>query len=121
MVMRFVRTLLVILFGAVIVALSVANRHNVRLVLDPFINRDTAYSVQAPLFLCLFAALFAGVILGGCAMWLMQGRWRRQARTERREAAIWRREAENLKRGLQSGNAVRLERGAAPGAARAFR
>jgi hypothetical protein len=121
MLMRFLRTLLVILFGFAIVALSVANRHDVRLILDPFINRDAAYSIELPLFLYLFAALFAGLILGASAMWLVQGRWRRQARSERREAAIWRREAENLKRGLQAGHSVRLERGGPQSAAGAYR
>lgn len=118
---RFVRTMLLVLIGGAVIALAVANRHDVRLVLDPFINRDAALSVEAPLFLFLFAMFFAGLIIGALAMWLVQGYWRRTARTERREAAIWRREAENLKRGLQSGAAQIDVAAGASSPARAFR
>jgi uncharacterized integral membrane protein len=98
---RFLRAFILILLGAAIVAIAVANRHGTRLVLDPFINREVAASVEAPLFVYLFAALIVGVVLGASVMWIMQGKWRHTARRERREASIWRREAENLKRGLQ--------------------
>lgn len=116
---RLMRTIVLVLVGIAIISLSVANRHSVRLVLDPFIDRDVALAIQAPLFLYLFAALIAGVVIGGLTMWAMQGYWRRAARKEQREAAIWRREAENLKKGLQSG-VMRAER-ASPQFPHAFR
>lgn len=99
--LRFLRALLLILLGGGLVSMAVANRHATRLVLDPFINREVATAVEAPLFVYLFAALLLGVVLGASVMWIMQGKWRHTARTERLEASIWRREAENLKRGLQ--------------------
>lgn len=98
---RFAKAVFLVLLGGVIVAFAVANRHPVRFIVDPFINRDLALSVEAPFYLYLFIALFVGLVAGASVMWMTQGRWRRAAREERREAALWKREAENLKRGLQ--------------------
>jgi predicted membrane protein len=98
--LRFFRAIFLIVFGVAVISLAVANRHDVRLIIDPFISREIAASIHAPLFVYLFAALFAGVFLGAFAMWMLQGRFRREARVERREAAVWRREAENLKLSL---------------------
>lgn len=99
--MGFIRAVILVVVGIAVLSLSVANRHTVRLVLDPFIDRNVAFSVEVPLFLCLFAALILGVVLGAITMWFGQGYWRRTARNESREAAIWRREAETLKRSLR--------------------
>ena len=99
---RFLKAIGLAFFGMVFVACAVANRHAVRFVVDPFIDRDAALSFSAPLFVFLFAALFLGLIIGASAMWIGQSHWRRLAKKERHEATVWRREAENLKRGLQT-------------------
>ncbi len=65
--------------------LAVANRHSVQLVADPF-GADPAFTLDVPLFLVVFGALIAGVVLGGVAVWLSQARWRRAARRSAREA-----------------------------------
>ena len=72
------------------------------LVADPFIDEKMALSFQAPLSLFLFVALFAGVIIGWMTAWVGQGHWRKRARDTHKEASIWKREAENLKRGLEA-------------------
>jgi uncharacterized integral membrane protein len=99
---RFAKAVLLFVIGCGLAAFAVANRHPVRFVLDPFIDRDLAASVQAPLFVYLFLAAFAGMIVGAWVMWLGQRHWRKTARSEHKEAALWKREAENLKRGLQA-------------------
>jgi hypothetical protein len=99
---RFLKFFFLVLPGAGIAAFAVANRQPVRFVLDPLINRDAAAAVEAPLYVLLFIALFAGLFLGAAAVWIAQGRWRSAARARSREVALWKREAETLKAGLQS-------------------
>ncbi|BCP55906.1 hypothetical protein K32_45230 [Kaistia sp. 32K] len=76
----------------VAVALSVANRHDVALSLDPFNTTDPAVVVAMPLYALVFAAIAVGIVLGGVATWLGQARWRRQARRLKHEAKDMRRE-----------------------------
>lgn len=84
---RFLFLVILVPLAVVVVVLSVANRHAVVLSLDPFAAGAPALSVTAPLFVVLFIALALGVVLGGIATWLRQGRWRRRARIEHAEAA----------------------------------
>lgn len=72
-------------FGLVAVALAVANRRPVTLVLDPFRPEHPAFAVVVPLFVVIFAALILGVVLGGLTVWWRQGVHRRAARQGRRE------------------------------------
>jgi hypothetical protein len=106
---RFIRAFLLFVIGCAIAAFAVANRQPVRFVVDPFIDRDVALSFQAPLFVYLFIAVFIGLIIGATTAWAAQGHWRKIARSGHREAARWKREAENLKHGIEAGSA-----GAAP-------
>ena len=99
---RFFNVLILFIIGCLLVAFGVANRHPVTFVADPFIDEKMALSFQAPLSLFLFVALFAGVIIGWMTAWVGQGHWRRRARDTHKEATIWKREAENLKRGLEA-------------------
>jgi len=84
--------------GILLVALAIANRHKVPLILDPFQPEQPMLSLELPFFAYLFGALVLGVILGGIAAWMSQGRYRKAARTETREAAKWRHEADRLAR-----------------------
>lgn len=81
-----------------LVTLAVANRHAVRLVLDPFDPRNPVLALQLPFYAFLFAMLILGVVLGGIATWTSQARWRRMARERGQEALRWRVEAERLGR-----------------------
>jgi hypothetical protein len=98
---RFLKVLFLFLIGCTIAAFAVANRQPVRFIADPFINRDRAISVEAPLFVYLFIALFAGLFLGAAAMWTGQRHWRKAAHLRSKEAALWKREAETLKAGFK--------------------
>lgn len=81
-----------------LITLAVVNRHEVRLVLDPFRPEAPLVSLVLPFYAYLLAMLLVGVLLGGAAMWLSQGRWRRSARSQGRAALRWRAEADRLTR-----------------------
>ena len=88
--MKFLRPVLfalfVVPFAAVLVLFAVANRGIVPVSLDPFSREAPALLLQLPLFVVAFAALALGVVLGGFAAWLVQGKHRRAERRYRREA-----------------------------------
>ena len=81
-----------------LISLAVANRHAVRLVLDPFRPDAPALSLAAPFFVYLIAAMTLGVFIGGSAVWLGQSRWRRTARVRTADASRWQAEADRLAR-----------------------
>lgn len=97
--MRTLFRLLVVLPLAVLIVLfAVANRHLVMVSFDPFPGNDVqGPQLTAPLFLLLFLAGAVGVLAGGVAVWLRQGRFRKQARVAKAEAAEARGRAEDLR------------------------
>lgn len=97
--MKKILSLLIALPAALIlISLALANRHPVRLALNPFRPEDTVLSVHGPFYVYLLGALIAGVALGGIATWFNQGRWRRTARMRSFEVRRWQSETERLVR-----------------------
>ena len=88
--------------AVVLVIFSVANRHLVELRLDPFNAENPAFSTSLPLFVFLFVTLLAGILIGGVSVWLTQGKYRRQARTEKSRADNLIREAEKGRKSLSA-------------------
>lgn len=86
--------------AVIIIALAVANRHVVRLALDPISPKEPILALDAPFFIFLFGALIVGVLLGGIATWTGQRKWRNAAKQRSHEAQEWRKEAERLSREL---------------------
>jgi hypothetical protein len=84
--------------GAILVAIAVANRQTVSLILDPFQPENPALSIELPFYVYLLVALVVGVILGGTATWMGQSRWRQTARAQGQRAARWQAEADRLTR-----------------------
>ncbi len=75
-----------------------ANRHIVTVSFDPFVAGDIpAFAITAPLFLILILAIMVGVVAGGAATWLAQGKYRRAARQHRAEAERLRGEVQALR------------------------
>jgi uncharacterized integral membrane protein len=66
--------------AAVIIVFAVANRQNVTVSFDPFSSADPAYAATLPLFAGVMLVLIFGVVVGGVAAWIKQGKWRRAAR-----------------------------------------
>ncbi len=99
-----IATLIVGFIAAIfLVTLAIANRHAVRLVLDPFNPENPVISAELPFYAYLFAVLIGGVLLGGFATWMSQSKWRRTARNRTQEAIRWKAEAERLVREREAG------------------
>lgn len=98
------RTFLSLLIGGpiaiVIVALAVVNDQPVTIAFDPFNPQTPIFSLTLPLYVVFFSAMMLGIVVGGIGTWTRQGRFRRAARQNRREAARWRGEAERLKESI---------------------
>ena len=77
---KIVTTIIVVPLAVVIIAFAVANRQAVTVSFDPFSAVSPAYAATLPLFAVIFAVLILGVLIGGIAAWLGQGKWRRAAR-----------------------------------------
>ncbi len=89
--------------GVALIVLSVANRQSVTLALNPFRPQDGVLSLTAPFFLFLLLAVIIGIVIGASVMWWQQGRYRKQARLEAREAVKWQKEADRQKTGAAAG------------------
>src|SRR5262249_62272224 len=89
---RLVLGLVILPLAALLVALAVVNRKTAILVFDPFGGVEPRLSLEAPLFLFLLGAFALGLLVGGIATWLSQGKWRRAARAGAREARDLRRQ-----------------------------
>jgi uncharacterized integral membrane protein len=112
---RIVWLLIALPAGLLLITLAVANRHEVRLTLDPFRPETPVLSLVLPFYVYLFASLIIGVLLGGTAMWLSQSGWRRSARLHGRSAARWQSEADRLTRERDQQAAARTKQLAASG------
>jgi uncharacterized integral membrane protein len=88
---RIVAAVILIPLAVVIVAFAVANRHPVTVSFDPFGAGQPVASLTLPLFALVIIVLIAGVLIGGFASWLGQGKWRGSARRFERELAELRR------------------------------
>ena len=104
---KLILALIVIPLGVILVALAVVNRTPTRLVLDPLGGTEPGLSLEAPFFLFLLGAFAVGLVVGGGATWLGQGKWRRLAREETRQARDWRRQADRLEKELEGLDASR--------------
>lgn len=93
----FFKALILVPIALVIVLFSVANRGSVRISLDPFSRDMPTLSYDVPLFAIVLAAVFLGVIVGGVAAWLGQGKHRKAARRNRREVEALRSETQALR------------------------
>jgi uncharacterized integral membrane protein len=70
-----------------LLAFAFANRQIVTVSFDPFASDEAspAFSISAQLFVLLLLSLIIGVLIGGAAVWLSQGKFRRAARRSRAE------------------------------------
>nr|WP_210277671.1 LapA family protein [Microvirga lupini] len=91
------KALILLPVAILIVLLAVANRAPVTLSLDPFSQEAPEFAFQLPLFAVIFAAVMLGVLIGGTATWLAQGKNRKSRRQLRRETRQLRYETERLK------------------------
>src|SRR5436189_3767211 len=101
MLRKTFNALVLLPIAIVIVAFAIANRHMVKVSLDPVNGDDPALSFGLPLFVIILLSAVAGVAIGGSATWFRQRRWRRAAR--RHEA-----DALQARQALDDGKAARF-------------
>jgi uncharacterized protein HemY len=106
---RFLILFVLLPIAIVAAALSVANRGSVVLSLDP-LSDAPRWSLTAPLFVLIFVTLGVGVLIGGIATWVRQGKWRQAARAERAKAESLRQEVERLRERVTAPPALTLPR-----------
>ena len=98
MIRKIVRALVLIPLAIILISLAVANRQVVTVSFDPFDRVDPAFSLALPLYVLILALVIAGVILGGVAAWMRQGKWRGRARQAETQARALQLENDQLKR-----------------------
>jgi uncharacterized integral membrane protein len=98
--MRYLRYLFLGVLGVVLITVALANRDPVTLHLLP---TDVAaltgfsWSLTLPLFLVVFAALVAGIMVGFVWEWLREHRHRAEADYQRRQSTRLEREVKALR------------------------
>jgi uncharacterized integral membrane protein len=100
---KIVAALILVPLAVVLIAFAVANRHVVTVSLDPFSSNPPAAAVTLPLFALVIVLLIIGVLIGGVAAWLRQGKWRRTARRFEFEVDELRREIQLLRATAEPG------------------
>ena len=85
MLRKIVAAVVLVPLAIVLIAFAVANRRAVTVSFDPFSASDPAASATLPLFALIILLLIVGVLIGGLASWLRQGKWRSAARRFERE------------------------------------
>ena len=103
---NFLKFIVLAPIAVLLLIFAFANRHIVTVSFDPFVEGDiAAFAITAPLFLILLLALMVGVLAGGFATWLTQGKYRKAAQQNRAEAERLRNEAQTL-RSAQGDNRI---------------
>jgi len=100
MLRRIVTALILVPLAIIAISLAVANRQSVVVSFDPFDQAHPALTRALPLYLLMLVLLIGGVVVGGIAAWLRQGKWRRAARRADAQARELRAEVDGLKRRL---------------------
>ena len=95
---KIVTAIIVVPLVVIIVGFAVANRQAVTVSLDPLSSANPAYAATLPLFILIFIILILGVLIGGFAAWLRQGKWRRTARRLDNDMRVLHREHDELRR-----------------------
>ena len=93
---RLIAMLLIVALTVTILLLAVANRQEVRLILDATNRDNPAIYLSVPLSIFILQILALGAFLGVIASWISQGKWRKAARQRALEAMRWKVEVERL-------------------------
>ncbi len=100
MARKIVTVLILVPLAIVVIALAVANRQPVLVSFDPFDQIHPAMARALPLYQLMLLLLIGGVVVGGVAAWIKQGKWRRAARLADAQTRELRAEVERLRRRL---------------------
>jgi len=86
----------------VLLLFALANRHLVRVTLDPLMPEDPWLALDLPLWLVFYAGILLGMLVGGLVAWVRQSKWRRRARHFQRELEEERARTRQLRRQLEA-------------------
>jgi uncharacterized integral membrane protein len=100
---KIVAIVILLPLAIVMIAFAVANRQIVTVSLDPFGGSDSGLAL--PLFVLVILLLIIGVLIGGLAAWVRQGKWRSAARRGERQLQALRKKLEAYE-GTASGPAI---------------
>ena len=98
MIQKLISALILAPLAILFVVFAVANRQTVVVSFDPFDGAQPMLSVGMPLFALILLLAVGGVVVGGVAAWLGQGKWRWRARHFEAEVSSLRDELEALRR-----------------------
>ena len=110
----FLKLLIIVPLALLATAFAFANRSVVTVSFDPFATDVPAFALVAPLFVVILITVATGVVLGGIASWIGQGRHRRSAREARRENRALQADVARLKADLASASSVHRDSLALP-------
>jgi uncharacterized membrane protein YciS (DUF1049 family) len=79
------KAIILVPLALIAIAFAVGNKQIVSVSFDPFAAGVSDYKLDMPLFVIVFGGLIVGVLLGGIATWIGQGRHRRAERMHRRD------------------------------------
>ncbi len=103
MLRKLAAAVVLVPLSVLIVLFAVANRQRVVVSFDPFSSGDPILATPPiPLCFVILLPLIAGVIVGGIATFVGQGRWRKTARWREAEVRRLHAEAHALKLRLES-------------------
>jgi uncharacterized integral membrane protein len=92
MIRKIINFAVLLPLAVILMIFAVANRHWVTVSFDPFNSINPSLAIDLPLFVVILLSMIAGVLAGGAATWIRQGRWRRAARRHEADAAAARAE-----------------------------
>ena len=84
----------------ILIAFAIANRQYISVSFDPFSADQPWLALSMPAWSLLYIGIFLGLVAGGVAAWLKQGKWRKIARQSRKELDETRVENDRLKQQL---------------------
>ncbi len=86
MIRKIATALVLVPLAIVFISFAVANRQTIVVSFDPFDQANPALSFSMPLFVLILVLMIAGVVVGGAAAWLKQGKWRWRTRIAEAQA-----------------------------------
>jgi uncharacterized integral membrane protein len=98
MIQKLISALILVPLAILFIVFAVANRQTVVVSFDPFDQAQPMLAVGMPLFALILLLVVGGVIVGGIAAWLGQGKWRWRARHFESEARLLQSELDALRR-----------------------
>ena len=83
--MKLVAWLVALPMALLGIVIAIANRSPVRVSLDPTTADSSFLSVEVPLYVLIFLSIFIGMLIGSSTTWIKQRKWRKAARTEKKQ------------------------------------